>query len=127
MIRKSMPSGHDPMGGSRFSLATNAERVCAEIVLKQEASLSACLFQRADHRIDHATGQKIHRSLAAELVARATLDQPRSEPALHGSRDGRTAGFAPDHPQLALGVVVDGFPVQRDAAGVVRERAIFGG
>jgi hypothetical protein len=35
MIRKSMPSGHDPMGGNRFSLATNAERVCAEIMLKQ--------------------------------------------------------------------------------------------
>jgi hypothetical protein len=29
-----MPSGHDPMGGYRFSLATNAERVCAEIMLK---------------------------------------------------------------------------------------------
>jgi hypothetical protein len=36
MIRKSMPSGHDPMGGHRFSLATNAERVCAEIILKQK-------------------------------------------------------------------------------------------
>jgi hypothetical protein len=36
MIRKSMPSGHDPMGGSRFSLATNAERVCAEIMRKQK-------------------------------------------------------------------------------------------
>src|SRR5947209_1847729 len=24
MIRKSMPSGHDPTGGNRFSLATNA-------------------------------------------------------------------------------------------------------
>ncbi len=35
MIRKSMPSGYDPMGGNRFSLATNAERVCAEIMLKQ--------------------------------------------------------------------------------------------
>jgi hypothetical protein len=34
MIRKSMPSGYDPMGG-RFSLATNAERVCAEIMLKK--------------------------------------------------------------------------------------------
>ena len=33
MIRKSMPSGYDPMGWSRFSLATNAERVCAEIML----------------------------------------------------------------------------------------------
>jgi hypothetical protein len=30
-----MPSGHDPMGGQRFSLATSAERVCAEIMLKQ--------------------------------------------------------------------------------------------
>jgi len=29
-----MPSGDDPMGGFRFSLATNAERVCAEIMLK---------------------------------------------------------------------------------------------
>ena len=36
MIRKSMPSGHDPMGGYRFSLATNAERVCVEIMLKQK-------------------------------------------------------------------------------------------
>jgi hypothetical protein len=36
MIRKSMPSGYDPMGGYRFSLATNAERVCAEIMLKQK-------------------------------------------------------------------------------------------
>jgi hypothetical protein len=29
-----MPSGHDTTGGNRFSLATNAERVCAEITLK---------------------------------------------------------------------------------------------
>jgi len=28
-----MPSGYDPMGGHRFSLATNAERACAEIML----------------------------------------------------------------------------------------------
>jgi len=35
MMRKSMPSGYDPMGGYRFSLATNAERACAEIMLKQ--------------------------------------------------------------------------------------------
>jgi hypothetical protein len=34
MIRKSMPSGHDAMGGNRFSLATNAKR-CAETTLKQ--------------------------------------------------------------------------------------------
>jgi hypothetical protein len=36
MIRKRMPSGRDPMGGFRFSFATNAERVCAEIMLKQK-------------------------------------------------------------------------------------------
>ena len=30
-----MPSGNDPTGVERFSLATNAERVCAEIMLKQ--------------------------------------------------------------------------------------------
>jgi hypothetical protein len=30
-----MPSGCDPMGGYPFFLATNAERVCAEIMLKQ--------------------------------------------------------------------------------------------
>ena len=35
MIRKSMPSGYDATGGNRFSVATNAERVCAEIMLKQ--------------------------------------------------------------------------------------------
>jgi hypothetical protein len=34
MIRKSKPSGHAPVPGNRFSLATNAERVCAEIMLK---------------------------------------------------------------------------------------------
>ena len=37
MIRKSTPSGGDPMGGNWFSLATNAERVCAEIMLQQKA------------------------------------------------------------------------------------------
>jgi hypothetical protein len=36
MIRKSMPSGCDPLGGYRFSLATNAERVRAEIMLNQK-------------------------------------------------------------------------------------------
>jgi hypothetical protein len=37
VIRKSMPSGHDPTDGHRFSLAINAERVCAEIMLEQKA------------------------------------------------------------------------------------------
>jgi hypothetical protein len=37
MIRKSMPSGSDPTSGHPFFLVTNAERVCAEIMRKQEA------------------------------------------------------------------------------------------
>ena len=36
MIRKSLPSGYDPTGVQRFSLATNAGRVCAEIMLEQQ-------------------------------------------------------------------------------------------
>jgi hypothetical protein len=43
MIRKSMPSGEDPTGEYRFSLATNAERVCAEIMLKQYTTPGAML------------------------------------------------------------------------------------
>jgi hypothetical protein len=36
-----MPSDYDPMGGHRFSLATNAERVCAEIMLKTKSGYAA--------------------------------------------------------------------------------------
>jgi hypothetical protein len=35
-----MSPGYDPMGGHRFSVATNAGRVCAEIMLKQKAMLA---------------------------------------------------------------------------------------
>jgi hypothetical protein len=35
MIRKSRPSGHDPMGGYRFSLGTNAKRL-PEIMLNKK-------------------------------------------------------------------------------------------
>ena len=44
MIRKSMPSGDDPMGGSRFSLATNVERVCAEIMLERKSKVMRALI-----------------------------------------------------------------------------------
>jgi hypothetical protein len=38
MIRKSMPSGDDPMAEYRFSLSQQTlTRVCAEITLKQQA------------------------------------------------------------------------------------------
>ena len=52
-IRKSMPSGHDPMGGHRFSLATNAKRLRAEIILKQE--------DRAGRRIEENSSALIPR------------------------------------------------------------------
>jgi hypothetical protein len=35
MNRKTLPLGRDPIGGRRFSFATNAERVCAENMLEQ--------------------------------------------------------------------------------------------
>ncbi len=44
MIRKSMPSGYDPMGGNRFSPATNAERVCAEIMLERKSKVMRALI-----------------------------------------------------------------------------------
>src|SRR6266852_9617877 len=44
MIRKSMPSGYDAMGGNRFSLATNAERVCAEIMLERKSKVMRALI-----------------------------------------------------------------------------------
>lgn len=31
-----MPGGDDPTGANRFSVATNVERVCAEIMVKQK-------------------------------------------------------------------------------------------
>ena len=39
-----MPSGDDPMGGSRFSLATNVERVCAEIMLERKSKVMRALI-----------------------------------------------------------------------------------
>ncbi|MGA7805204.1 hypothetical protein [Bradyrhizobium sp.] len=36
MIRNSKAFGHDPIGAQSFSLATNLERVCAEIVPDQK-------------------------------------------------------------------------------------------
>jgi hypothetical protein len=43
-IRKSMFSGYDPMGGNRFSLATNAEHVCAEITLERKSKVMRALI-----------------------------------------------------------------------------------
>src|SRR6266550_7886072 len=43
MIRKSMPSGNDPMGGCRFSLATNAKRFARRTCSNKR-------LERDDHR-----------------------------------------------------------------------------
>jgi hypothetical protein len=40
------------------------------------------LLQRADDGVDHPTRQEVDGGFAAELVARAALDQPRAEAAL---------------------------------------------
>ena len=83
MIRKSMPSGHDTMGGNRFSLATNAERVCAEIMLKIKSSsmrnliaagliagaTPACAASEADFKTAYAAAE------AAEKEAGALRNQ----------------------------------------------------
>ena len=34
-MTRNVPLEHDPESGNRFSLATNAKRVCAEIMLEQ--------------------------------------------------------------------------------------------
>ena len=60
MIRKSKPSGYDPTGGYRFSLATNAERVCAEIMLRQS-------IKRDDD------SKKSHHALAREIMIRIMI------------------------------------------------------
>lgn len=39
MIRKRIPLSHDPTGGYRFSVATNAERACAKVMLKQRGQI----------------------------------------------------------------------------------------
>ena len=87
----------------------------------------AHLLQRASHRIDHTAGQEIHRGFAAELIARAAFDQPRSKTALDRRADVRSAGLGPDQPQFWPGVFRDHFPIQRNGAGVVRQRPVLCG
>src|SRR6266403_4734245 len=47
MIRKSMPSGHDPMGGYRFSLTTNAKRLRGDHAQTKSESLTAHASRRS--------------------------------------------------------------------------------
>ena len=59
------------------------------------ASARAVIFERTDHRIDHAARQEIDGGFAAELVACAALDQPRAEAAMHRRHHRRAAGLGP--------------------------------
>src|SRR3977135_720372 len=78
--------------------------------------LLALVFERADHRIDHAAGQKIERGFAVQLIARAALDQSRSETALHRRDYMRAASLRPYQSQLRFGVFRDDLPIQRNGA-----------
>ena len=57
-----MPSGHDPMGGYRSSLATNAERVCAQIMInlisngQESALLTRCGLAHETNPRSHLRG-----------------------------------------------------------------------
>ncbi len=63
---------------------------------------------------DDAARQEVDGGLAAELVARAALDQARAEAALHRGRHRRAAALGPDQAQPRLaGVFGDDLPVQR--------------
>ena len=87
------------ISAQRFAFVARENRFHFRIMLQPSP-----LFQRAEHGVDHAARQEIHRRFAAELVARAALDQPRTETALHRRDHGRPAGLRPDQPQFALGI-----------------------
>jgi peptide/nickel transport system substrate-binding protein len=65
-----MPSGYDPMGGNRFSLATNAERVCAEIMLKQRDEIMMRFQSHHDLAFER---EKVFMSIMRLLVATTAL------------------------------------------------------
>src|ERR1700748_2680100 len=52
-------------------------------------------LQRADNGVDHPARQEVDGGLAAELVARAALDQPRTEAALHRRHHRRARALRP--------------------------------
>ena len=83
MIRKSMPSGHDTMGGNRFSLATYAAAEAAEkeagALRNQwtttEAALTAAKKAAEAGQFDQAVAS----SKEAEALAKASIFQATSE------------------------------------------------
>jgi hypothetical protein len=68
---------------------------CGWGAMGYRASARAVIFERTDHRIDHAARQEIDGGFAAELVACAALDQPRAEAAMHRRHHRRAAGLGP--------------------------------
>src|SRR5882757_10205476 len=90
MIRKSMPSGYDPMGGYRFSLATNAKRLRGDhaqtkrIVRFSYFRLTDNVKTRHDPNsspLDHPRGAaRIHACRLADLMGGST-DRGRRSPA----------------------------------------------
>src|SRR5438552_11722699 len=87
MIRKK-PAPHLMRGGYRFSLATNAERICAEIMLKQK-------IERDDD------SKKSHRALASDRRA-----PPRREGAANAESGAPRSLF--ELKGLVFALVVDG-------------------
>jgi hypothetical protein len=85
MIRKSMPSGCDPMGGHRFSVEANKTRrgVCAEIMLKLKSEKrNAIRLNR--HRCRIGGGFNARTGLEAAAWTAAPWSPLRS----HGVSDG---------------------------------------
>src|SRR6266481_6270112 len=72
MIRKK-PAPHSMRGGHRFSLATNAERVCAEIMLKQK--------DRARRRFEEESSRSILTGCFREGIPR--IRRRRDGPVYH--------------------------------------------
>jgi hypothetical protein len=67
-----MPSGSDPTGVQRFSLATNAERVCAEIMLIKDPKRDGDSTQshRALERAERVHVQKLYFLFFHSLIVR---------------------------------------------------------
>jgi hypothetical protein len=49
MIRESMPSGYDPMGGNRFFLGTHAKRWPADHALLHEIIITILSYEVPHH------------------------------------------------------------------------------
>jgi hypothetical protein len=71
--------GYDPMGVQRFSLATNAERVCAGIMRKQEAKA-----RRRFNLIPSRFSAGLNPEVATDLSCCATRRSAKSPHVVYG-------------------------------------------